>query len=188
MDNIASCAPLAERLAQAERVTEVEATGNFSYSCTRNHGSNYLMLGDAYAFVDPVFSSGVWLAMHSAVVGAETVDTCLQKPAEAPAALRRFDRVMRHGPRQFSWFIYRMTNPIMRDFFMYPKNVLRVKEALLSVLAGDIFGKTPIWRSLLVFKALYYSANVLQPRRAYAAWKKRRWNIRPVDDSAQYQP
>ncbi len=57
---------------------------------------------------------------------------------------------MRHGPREFSWFIYRMTNPTMRDLFMSPRNVLRVKEALLSVLAGDIFGKTPIWRSLRV--------------------------------------
>ncbi len=188
MDNIAACPALQERLAHAERMTPVEATGNFSYSASRNHGANYLMLGDAYAFVDPVFSSGVWLAMNSGVVGADTVDACLRDPAAAPAALRRFDRVMRHGPRHFSWFIYRMTNPIMRDFFMYPKNVFRVKEALLSVLAGDIFGKTPIWRSLLVFKALYYSANVLQPRRAFMAWRKRRWNIRTVDDAAQYQP
>ncbi|SDM09828.1 Dehydrogenase (flavoprotein) [Oryzisolibacter propanilivorax] len=184
-DNIAACPALAERLAQAQRITEVEATGNFSYSASRNHGSNYLMLGDAYAFVDPVFSSGVWLAMNSGVVGAETVDACLRRPAESAAALRRFDRVMRHGPRQFSWFIYRMTNPIMRDFFMYPKNVFRMQEALLSMLAGDIFGKTPIWRSIWMFKALYYTANVLQPRRAWAARQKRRWNIRPVDDAAR---
>ncbi len=184
-DNIAACPALAERLAQARRITEVEATGNFSYSASRNHGPNYLMLGDAYAFVDPVFSSGVWLAMNSGVVGAETVDTCLRRPQESAAALRRFDRVMRHGPRQFSWFIYRMTNPIMRDFFMYPKNVFRMQEALLSMLAGDIFGKTPIWRSIWMFKALYYTANVLQPRRAWAARQKRRWNIRPVDDTAR---
>lgn len=188
MDNIATCTRLMERLAQAERVTAVEATGNFSYVAQRNHGANYLMLGDAFAFIDPVFSSGVWLAMHSGVIGADTVDACLREPARASAALRRFDRAMRHGPREFSWFIYRITNPIMRDFFMYPKNVFRVKEALLSVLAGDVFGKTPIWRSLLIFKALYYSANILQPRRAYMAWRKRRFNIRKVDDPALYQP
>jgi hypothetical protein len=72
----------------------------------------------------------------------------------------------------------------MRDFFMGPKNIFRVKEALLSVLAGDIFGKTPIWRSVLIFKALYYASNILQPRRAFMGWKRRRFNIRRVDDPA----
>ena len=47
-----------------------EATGNFSYACDRTHGANYLLLGDAYAFIDPVFSSGVMLAMQSGFVGA----------------------------------------------------------------------------------------------------------------------
>jgi flavin-dependent dehydrogenase len=142
------------------------------------------MLGDAYAFIDPVFSSGVWLAMNSGVVAAETIDACLREPAQARAALRHFDRRMRHGPKVFSWFIYRMTNPIMRDFFMGPKNALRTQEAVLSVLAGDIFGKTPIWPSLWTFKFLYYAANVLQPRRALAAWKRRQSNIRSAEDAA----
>lgn len=183
-DGIAMCAPLAERLKMATLVNEVEATGNFSYVSERNHGANYLLLGDAYAFIDPVFSSGVLLAMNSGVIGAEAIDTCLSKPAEAPAALKRFDELMKHGPKEFSWFIYRVTNPIMRDFFMYPKNIFRVKEALLSVLAGDIFGKTPIWRSIWMFKLLYYIANMIQPKRAFLGWKRRRFNIRRVDDTA----
>jgi hypothetical protein len=93
---------------------------------------------------------------------------------------------MKHGPKHFSWFIYRVTNPIMRDFFMGPKNIFRVKEALLSVLAGDIFGRTPIWRSIRMFKLLYYIANVIQPRRAFMGWKRRRFNIRKVDDAVVY--
>jgi len=184
MDGIALCPALAERLKMATLANEVEATGNFSYVSERNHGRNYLMLGDAYAFIDPVFSSGVLLAMNSGLIGAEAIDTCLRKPAEAAAALKRFDALMKHGPKEFSWFIYRVTNPIMRDFFMYPKNIFRVKEALLSVLAGDIFGKTPIWRSIGMFKLLYYIANIIQPRRAFIGWKRRRFNIRRVDDVA----
>jgi flavin-dependent dehydrogenase len=186
LDNIATCPPLAERLSGARRASPVEATGNFSYVSERCHGSNYLLLGDAYAFIDPVFSSGVWLAMHSAVVGADTIHTCLSEPRQAAAALRHFDRVMRHGPRAFSWFIYRVTNPIMRDFLMGPKNVFRVEEAILSVLAGDVFGRTPIWRSIFAFKAMYYIANLAQPRRAWLAWQRRRFNIRKVDDPALY--
>ena len=55
---------------------------------------------------------------------------------------------MQHGPREFSWFIFRVTNPTMREFFMSPQNPFRVKEALMSLLAGDIYGKTPIWPSI----------------------------------------
>ena len=183
-DGIALCPGLDDCMQGAELINEVEATGNFSYVSERNHGPNYLLLGDAYAFIDPVFSSGVWLAMNSGVLGAETIDACLKNPAAAGTALRRFDRLMKRGPKEFSWFIYRVTNPIMRDFLMGPKNIFRVKEALLSVLAGDIFGKTPIWNSLRMFKLFYYTANVLQPRRAFRGWQRRRFNIRHVDDPA----
>ncbi len=186
MDGIAMCPALAERLKEAKLVNKVEATGNFSYVSERNHGQNYMLLGDAYAFIDPVFSSGVLLAMNSGVIGAEAIDTCLRTPAKAAAALKRFDALMKHGPKEFSWFIYRVTNPIMRDFFMYPKNIFRVKEALLSVLAGDIFGKTPIWRSIFMFKVLYYIANIIQPKRAFMGWKRRNFNIRPVEVPAVY--
>ena len=183
-DGMAMCPKLTERMADAVLVNEIEATGNFSYVSERNHGANYMLLGDAYAFIDPVFSSGVMLAMNSGVIAAEAIDTCLRKPAEAPAALKRFDALMKHGPKEFSWFIYRVTNPIMRDFFMHPKNLFRVKEGLLSMLAGDIFGKTPIWRSIFMFKTLYYLANIFQPKRAYMGWKQRQFNIRRVDDTA----
>ena len=90
---------------------------------------------------------------------------------------------MRHGPSAFSWFIYRITNPTMRDMFMGPRNVFRVKEALLSVLAGDVFGKTPIWRSVRVFKLIYYASSAFHFRRSLAAWRKRRINIRPVEEA-----
>lgn len=183
LDTIAMCPPLAERLKDAHTVTAAEATGNFSYVSERNHGANYLLLGDAFAFIDPVFSSGVMLAMNSGIAGAEAIDTCLSRPREAAAALKEFDRIMRHGPTAFSWFIYRITNPTMRDMFMGPRNVFRVKEALLSVLAGDVFGTTPIWNSVRIFKLIYYVTSIVNGRRSLAAWRKRRLNIRPVDEA-----
>ena len=169
---VALCAPLAERLKHATLVSAVEATGNYSYSVTHSHGPYYLLVGDAFTFIDPVFSSGVWLAMNGAAVGAEAVDVCLREPARAAQALRRFDAVSRRGPRVFSWFIYRVTNPTMRDMFMNPRNQWRVKEAVLSVLAGDVFGATPIWGSLRIFKAIYYSLSLLNLRRTASAWRK----------------
>lgn len=49
------------------------------------HGERYIMIGDAFAFIDPVFSSGVMLAMNSAFLGADVVDANLRDPAQAPA-------------------------------------------------------------------------------------------------------
>jgi flavin-dependent dehydrogenase len=178
---IALCPPLAERLAGAELSTEVEATGNYSYGCDHSHGANYLLVGDAYAFVDPVFSSGVMLAMTTATAAAEAIDVCLRTPERAASALRRFDRIVRRGPRQFCWFIYRVTNPTMRELFLGPRNVLRMKEALLSVLAGDIYGRTPIWGSLRAFKGLYYLMSLANLGRSLRAARRRAVNIRPVE-------
>jgi len=179
LDTIALCPPLAQRLAQARLLSDAEATGNYSYTSDCSHGRNFLLLGDAFAFIDPVFSSGVLLAMQSAFDGVEAVETCLREPARARAALRQFDRAVRHGPREFSWFIYRVTSPTMREMFMGPRNILRMKEALLSLLAGDIFGTTPIWRSLRAFKLTYNLLSLAHPRRNVQARRLRRLNIQP---------
>ncbi len=177
-DTVALCPPLAERLRGAELIDgTVYATGNYSYESTRSHGERYLLLGDAYAFIDPVFSSGVYFAMVSAFAGAEAIATCLDHPAQAAVARRRFAAQLEKGPREFSWFIYRMTNPAMRELFMYPRNPLRVKEALLSLLAGDIYGRTPIWRSLVAMKGLYYMTSLGRLPQTVAAWRARRRNL-----------
>ena len=178
MDTIALCPQLAERMKDARLASPVSATGNYAYGSSVSHGKQYLLLGDAYAFVDPVFSSGVFLAMSSAFESIDAIEVCLRQPARANAALGHFDRMMRRGPREFSWFIYRMTNPTMRDLFMAPSNVLRVKEGLLSVLAGDIFNNRAIWPSVYVFKAIYYLASLANFKRTRAAIKQRAVNIK----------
>ncbi len=165
---------LAERLRDAKLTHGVTATGNFSYKADRMHGERYIMIGDAFAFIDPVFSSGVMLAMNSAFLGADVVDASLRDAARAPALLRKFDRNVRSGVSAFSWFIYRMTHPSIREMFMGPSNMLRMQEAVLSLLAGDLFRGTPIHWSLRAFKSAYYLVNLVHPRRTLAAWRHRR--------------
>jgi flavin-dependent dehydrogenase len=173
LDTIALCPALAERLRDAKLCSPVTATGNYSYEVKRATGRNYLLLGDAFTFIDPVFSTGVLFAMQSAFAGADTVEACLDNPHHASRALRAFDRSMRHGPRIFSWFIYRVTTPTLRDLFMGPGNA-KLQEAVLSVLAGDIFRNTPLGWRLFAFKIVYYLKNLFNPRRTLSAWKKRR--------------
>ncbi len=181
LDTIAMAPSLAERLQDAELVDDlVHATGNFSYSATRPCGERWMMLGDAFAFIDPVFSSGVYLAMANAFAGTELVAATLDRPQRAAAARRRYAAHVQRGPREFSWFIYRMTSPVMREMFMHPRNVLRSKEAVLSVLAGDIYGGSPIRPSLLFFKFVYFMAAARRWRVSWQAWRSRRHNIRDV--------
>ena len=138
-DTIAMCPELGDRLKDATLVDDaVHATGNFAYASTHATGERYLMLGDAFTFIDPMFSSGVFLAMQSAFDGAELVATALDRPAELRAARRALEKRMRAGPRDYSWFIYRVTNPTIRDMFMHPKNLFKVKQGLMSLLAADL--------------------------------------------------
>ena len=178
LQTIALCPELNARLARARLLTNATATGNYSYDSSQMTGERYLMVGDAYAFVDPVFSSGVYLAMRSAFLGADVVEASLRQPAAAARAKRRFEKSVRHGLRHFSWFIYRMTRPAMRTLFMAPRNYLRMQEAVLSLLAGDLYGGTPIYRSLFAFKILYYATSVLQAGSSIRAWRANRQALR----------
>jgi flavin-dependent dehydrogenase len=181
LETIAMCPELHDRLKDAALVDEaVHATGNFSYASTHATGDRYLLVGDAFTFIDPMFSSGVFLAMQSAFDGAELVATALDRPTELPAARRALEKRMRAGPRDYSWFIYRVTNPTIRDMFMHPKNTFRVKQGLMSLLAADLRHGLPYRFSLLMFKVVYYVVSLTHLRRTYAGWRRHRFNIRDM--------
>ena len=177
-ETIALAPLLSGRMRNAKLVSPVTATGNYSYMADRMAGDGYVMLGDAFAFIDPVFSSGVFFAMNSAQLGAETVDGCLRHPERARSLERAFDRSVRTGLSSFSWFIYRMTSPSIRDLLMAPRNVLRVQEALLSLLAGDVFRSRAVHFRLLFFKAIYYALAACSVRRTLSAWRRRKRAMR----------
>ncbi|HEB28991.1 MAG TPA: NAD(P)/FAD-dependent oxidoreductase [Porticoccus sp.] len=183
-DTIAMCPPVAERMKNAELVTKVSATGNYSYKSDHMVGNGYIMVGDAFAFVDPVFSSGVLLGMTSGLEGAKVVDTVLREPEKAAKVIKHFNRTVRSGIKTFSWFIYRITQPAMRDMFMSSeerKVSFKMEEAILSLLAGDIFRDTPIKRPLFIFNMLYRLTWLKDWRINLAAQRKRKTDIRFKD-------
>jgi flavin-dependent dehydrogenase len=169
---IAQSPMLSERLAGAQMTGPATATGNYSYRADRMSGHNFIMLGDAYAFIDPVFSTGVFIAMKSAVLGADAVTACLHQPrAEADRAQRRFETEVRAALARFSWYIYRINTPAMRDLFMAPRNYFRMQEAMLSLLSGDVFDHSPIHSRLLLFKGVFYIKTfLLRQARRFRAW------------------
>jgi hypothetical protein len=108
------------------------------------------------------------------------VQTALDRPAELPAARQAMEARLRVGPRDYSWFIYRVTNPTIRDMFMHPQNIFNVKQGLMSLLAADIHQGWAYRRSLWMFKVVYYFVSLLNWRRTYEGWKRHRFNIRDM--------
>jgi flavin-dependent dehydrogenase len=173
------CPGVKARMQKAELVGgEARATGNYSYRATRLYGDGWLMVGDAFAFVDPVFSSGVYLAMNSARLGAEVVDARLRGLSNAPQLAKAYERKVNRGLRTFSWFIYRFTSPPMHRLFMGPRNTFRMQEAVISVLAGDLFRNTPLALPLTLFKGVYYASFLKHFASSWRGYLRRRRNAR----------
>ena len=165
---------IAERMRGAERVAPVHVTGNYAYDCSRMHGRHWSLIGEAYSFVDPMFSSGVYLAMQSAEQAVDMVDAALREPAREAALQREMQRRLDTGLDEFKWFIYRFTSPTMKHLFANPRNVWRVEEAVVSMLAGDVFDARPVLRRLRIFRAIYALTALGMAPRSWRAWRQRR--------------
>lgn len=153
---IAASPTVSARMRDAVRVSDVTGTGNYSYHCATNMVDGCLMIGDAFAFLDPVFSSGVLLAMTSAELAVEVAETWLTSPAKARAKAAAMERTMRHAMGRIAWLVYRINTPALRLLFMAPRNVLRMRDGLVSLLAGGLRGNWKTVVPVLAFKGVYY--------------------------------
>ena len=149
-------AGLWRRIEHAELIdNRVHVTGNYSYDSREIGGPGWMLIGDAFAFVDPVFSSGVYLAMSGAEQAAQAIDTALREPAAEKELLRQLEKRYRNGIRRFSFFIYRFNDPVMAQLFRRPSNRLQIEQGIISMLAGDLFDSPQVLRRLRLFKVVY---------------------------------
>jgi flavin-dependent dehydrogenase len=147
---------LARRLQTAELIDDnVRVTGNYSYDSTCMGGPGWVLVGDAFAFLDPVFSSGVYLGMSGAEQAVELVDGALREPAREPALLRKLEKRQRAGMARFSFFIYRFNGPVMQQMFRAPRNTWQLEQGVISMLAGDLFDTPKVLWRLRLFKLVY---------------------------------
>lgn len=157
------------RMRAAELIgDEVRVTGNYSYDSRQMGAPGWVLIGDAFAFLDPVFSSGVYLAMSGAEQAAQVVDESLRQPQREARLLRRLERRQRAGMKHFSFFIYRFNGPVMQDLFRHPSNRWQLEQGVISMLAGDLFDTPQVLRKLRLFK-LIYAACCLRNFRSWRA-------------------
>lgn len=164
------------RLEHAELVGDkVRVTGNYSYDARRMGGPGWIMVGDAFAFLDPVFSSGVYLAMSGAEKAAELVDRALQQPRRERSLLRRLEKRQRAAMKRFSFFIYRFNGPVMYSMFRRPRNDWQLEQGVISMLAGDLYDDPVVLRKLRLFKLVYGLSALANWRRVRA---ERRYRLK----------
>ena len=135
------------------------------------------MVGDAFAFIDPVFSSGVHLALNSGTVGAGVVDAFLRG-----AQLCRLAKKLRaegaRGINTFSWFIHRFNQPAFEALFVSTRRPPKIERAVLSLLAGDVFEQSKMRFPLFLFKVVYYLFFVLNWKENWAVARRRKQGSR----------
>lgn len=166
LDTLKANPALWKRVEHAELIdSEVRVTGNYSYDSTTMGGPGWVLVGDAFAFLDPVFSSGVYLAMSGAEQAVEAVDRALREPVREAALLRKLEKRQRAGMARFSFFIYRFNGPVMQQMFRQPRNVWRLEEGVISMLAGDLFDTPQVLWRLQMFKLVYAFCGLLDWRR-----------------------
>jgi len=127
---------------QWERTCEVRMTGNIGFTSRRLAGPGWALVGDAAFFIDPCYSSGVHLALHSAELAADTWIACQDDGADPRRAFARYERTMRRHERIVSRmvraFYIATTNPAYRRFVI--ASTTPAIQRIFATFTGGDFG------------------------------------------------
>ena len=143
-----------ERMKRAERVSPVYSAGDYSYRNTKLFGDRWLLVGDAAGFIDPVFSSGVFLAIMSAEKAADTLDEVLRDESHKRRLFKRYARTVNYIMDIYLAFVnawYRRGKEFI-EVFLNPTDTMQIAAAVNAVLAGNDGKSLAIkWRMWLFY-------------------------------------
>ena len=134
---IAGARYLAERVKKVDRVTQVYVRRDFSFNVKRRTGKNFALIGDAAGFLDPIFSTGVFMAMKSADIAADAIEQRLSKGSMR--LLRRYDRSFESAMKKYFRFIANFYRREFLEVFLQPKTDFGLIPVITGILAGNIF-------------------------------------------------
>ena len=160
---IAATPWVAERMKDAERITQIYARKDFSYRMDNMAGNNYVLAGDAAGFLDPIFSTGVFIAMKSADLAADAVEERLRKGSLR--LLKRYQRSMTGALSSYFDFISRFYEREFLEVFLQPSDRFGLMPVIVGMLAGNVFEKSPDRFKLRLFFFLVW----IQKRRKVIA-------------------
>ena len=161
---------VAELMRDAEQMWPVRVEKDFSYSASTYAGDRWILAGDAGSFLDPVFSTGVSIAMESGIEAANELDRALKENRFSARNFAAFSRRQRRRFRTFRRFVIGFYTPQFRDLFFKPNPPALLFRAIVTVLAGR-------WNASLrtrILNRLFFALVALQKRFAISPRFSRR--------------
>ena len=147
-----NCPVLKRRLEGAQLTGDLHIAKEFSYRTTQQAGDGWVLIGDAYGFIDPIYSSGVYLALKSAELAADAIHEGLESGDLSPAQLSKWCPPFDEG---IDWIRRLVRAFYTRDFsfgaFMkeHPEHQANLTDLLIGRVfqgeAGKIFGDMDPW-------------------------------------------
>jgi flavin-dependent dehydrogenase len=135
---VSHCKPIASRLHAAERQGKMRSCSDFSYTSRRIAGNGYVLIGDAFGFIDPVYSSGVFLALKSGELAADTIHQALLEDDLSGKRLSAFAEEYIPGVNALRNLVYCFYNKDFR-FSTFLKANPQFKQHLVDLLTGNVY-------------------------------------------------
>lgn len=147
-----SSSEMRERMKNAQPVNAFQTTSDFSYHNRRLTGQRLLRVGDAAGFMDPIFSSGVYLAMYSGRLASQVVRDSLMAGDDGSRRMKRYEKKVFHAMKYFLEMVEAYYTQPFIELFMQPRPKFQVPDAIVAVLAGELDGGWKLdWRRRLFF-------------------------------------
>ncbi|MCH8853813.1 MAG: tryptophan 7-halogenase, partial [Planctomycetes bacterium] len=135
---IRACPGMASRLVNASQIGGVTVTKDFSYRASRVAGDGWVLIGDAFGFLDPIYSSGVMLALKSGELAADTIHEALEADDLSGERLGRFAPQLTDGMQTIRQLVHAFYDPNF-SFAKFSRDYPQYKEHIVRILIGDVF-------------------------------------------------
>src|SRR5437867_2082564 len=137
-EEIANCPGLEGRMNNAERCAPVQVLSDFSYRATRCAGEGWVLVGDAFGFLDPMYSSGVYLALKSGELAADAINEAFDNNDFSAARLSKWGDTLSRGMTMIRKLVYAFYTKEF-SFGRFVKNYPEHKNTIIDLLVGDVF-------------------------------------------------
>jgi flavin-dependent dehydrogenase len=137
-EEIKGCRGLDDRMAGAQRISPVHVLSDFSYRATRCAGDGWVLVGDAFGFLDPMYSSGVFLALKSGELAADAINEGLEKNDLSAAQLSKWGEQIADGMTSIRKLVYAFYTKGF-SFGRFVRENPGFKKHLVDLLIGNVF-------------------------------------------------
>jgi flavin-dependent dehydrogenase len=137
-EELARCPALAPRLRPARRVMPIKVIRDFSYRSREVAGDGWVLAGDAMGFIDPIYSTGVFLALKSGEMAADAIHDALVADDPSAERLGVFEAELRRGMEALRKLVYAYYDPSF-SFGDFLRRYPHCREQLVSMLVGNVY-------------------------------------------------